>query len=249
MPDSGSRAVQWIVTSPLYQPLPLGGWSARRSASARSCRWPGRGRRRGGVAGLVGGRARHRDARLHRLGVRGGAVRQAARDARAALPDVVAGEGDVVVPSAFFVCAAVMVGVGLVDAHRDRARRAGVAEPVGLRRRRHGRRCRCAVTESVWNGCAAATPEPASVAVQLTRDVAVVPARRVRRRASAPRSRPGRCCRACRTPASSSVWPVQLLALKFGEAAAVNACAPLPAGAVVVNVQLVFAVADVCVRQ
>ena len=41
------------------------------------------------------------------------------------------------------------------------------------------------------------------------------------------------------------VCPVQLLALKFGDAATVNAWAPSPAGAVVVNVQFDFAVADV----
>ena len=38
---------------------------------------------------------------------------------------------------------------------------------------------------------------------------------------------------------------MQLLALKFGDAATVKAWAPSPAGAVVVNVQLLFAVEDV----
>ena len=38
---------------------------------------------------------------------------------------------------------------------------------------------------------------------------------------------------------------MQLLALKFGDAAAVTALTPSPAGAVVVNVQLVLAVEDV----
>src|SRR4051812_32462130 len=42
------------------------------------------------------------------------------------------------------------------------------------------------------------------------------------------------------------VWPVQLLLLKFGEAATVNACAPLPAGAVVLKVQVDLAVLEVC---
>jgi hypothetical protein len=42
------------------------------------------------------------------------------------------------------------------------------------------------------------------------------------------------------------VWPLQLFLLKSGEAATVNALAPLPAGAVVVKVQFDLAVLEVC---
>src|SRR3954470_23945178 len=89
-----------------------------------------------------------------------------------------------------------------------------------------------AVTESVWNGCAAATPEPVSVAVHLT----------VTSELFQPAALAAGVRAAVTTgPVLSSVyeacvelvWPVQLFALKFGEAATVNACAPLPAGAVV----------------
>src|SRR3954452_3676433 len=102
-----------------------------------------------------------------------------------------------------------------------------------------------AVTESVLNGCAAATPEPPSVAVHLT--------------VTSPLFHPasfaaGVSVEVTIGPVLSTVydawvevdWPVQLLALKFGEAATVNACTPLPAGAVLVNVQFDLAVDEVC---
>ncbi len=181
MPDSGSDAVQWTVTSPLYHPAVFG-WvvGAPESSGAvvspsRSC--GARGRR---VAGLVGGHAGHGDAGLHRLRVRGAAVRQAGRDARGVAGTrvgVLTREAD----------GRRAVGVlrlrrrdgrsRLVDADRDRTDSTRVAQAVGLRRRRQGgdavaRDAVCLERLRTGNPGAGVSGRP------VDRDVAVVPARR-----------------------------------------------------------------------
>lgn len=103
------------------------------------------------------------------------------------------------------------------------------------------------VTESVWNGCVAATPDPASVAVHFTVTSLLFQPLLLGA---------GVKLAATTGPVLSSVYdawveldaPVHLpLSLKSGEALTVNACAPSPAGAVVANVQFDLAEDDVCV--
>ncbi len=150
----------------------------------------------------------------------------------------------VIVPSAFSVCVALIVGLALSTRT--------VAEPAALVL---PRRSDCAgavsvampfaVTVSVWNGCAAATPEPASVAVHLTvTSLLFQPAALATGVRAAVTTGP--VLSRVYDPWADPLAPVQIpLSLNFSEAVAVTLCAPLPEPAVVVKVHADFAVADV----
>jgi hypothetical protein len=246
MPDSGSAAVQSIVTSPLYQPLPLGGVVGAPDSV-------------GGVVSPAGA-VDDAVAVLPALSVAvpvtvtpGWTVFEFVAEPSAtqvampepAPPELASSQVNVtvVVPFGFWVCAAVIVGLALsrrtvtepgepvLPSRSDCAGAVTVTMPFEL-------------TESDLNGCAAVTPEPASVAVQFTVTLLLFQPAPLGAGVSAAETT---------GPVLSRVYdawvefvaPVQLLALKPGDAETVYACAPLPAGAVSVNVQFDFAVLDV----
>jgi hypothetical protein len=149
----------------------------------------------------------------------------------------------VVVPSAFLTCAAVMLGAALstrtvTDPGRPTLPRRSVAVEVRVT-------MPLAVTLADAGVGPLATPDPASVAVHVTVvSVLFQPAA----------FGAGESAAVTAGPVLSTVYdgwvvtdpPLQLLALKFGDAATITTLAPSTAVAVVVKVHDVFAVAEVC---
>src|SRR5215212_9913487 len=103
-----------------------------------------------------------------------------------------------------------------------------------------------AVCESVAGVGPLATPEPASLADHATETLELFQPAALGVGESAAVTTGPALSRIYDAGCGFCDWPVQLLALKLGEAAALTACTPLPAPAVKMNVQDDFAVLLVC---
>ena len=248
MPDSGSSAVQRTCTSPAYQPAAFGcvvGSPDSVGADVSPA---------GAVDDVVAAFPALSTAVPTTVSP-GWTVREFVAEPSArqlAIPEVWTPPGPaslqvkftVVVPSAFSVCAAVIDGTTL----STRTVTAPAAPTLPSRSAWAGAALvttPSSVTSSVRKGWVAATPTPASVAVQLT----VVPESFQPALLAA-----GLSVAATTGPVLSTVYdacvglvcPVQwLLPLKLGDADTVKPRVPSPAGAVVVNVQLVRGVDEV----
>src|SRR4051794_13940022 len=241
MPDSGSAAVQWTLTSPAYQPAALGDVVGAPD--------------RVGAEGSPAGAVEVAVALLPALSVAvpvtvtpGWTVFELVvlpSTRQPAIPEPVSSQVKVtvVVPSGFLTCAAEMVGADL----SSRTVTAPAAPTLP-------RRSACAgavmstipfaVTESLRNGCGAATPDSASIAVQATVGLALFhPAALAAGVRAAVTTGPvlSSTYDACAEP----VAPLQLLLLNLGVAVTVTACAPSPAPATVLMVHELLAAAEV----